>query len=345
MGINVLGEELEDRTISRDYFTAIFNRSFSYIFVFNENRVIIDANKPGLKLLFKKKQHNELADSNIKIENLFHFQFNKMKIEFLNFISEKDILNSYRFDNIFTFKNTNFPVSCICSFIEPINQFVLAVKDVSKEKEQEKKLINTIISTQEKEQQRIAKELHDSITQNLSGAKMLLAQLKKMEDSSARNNLIGDLTEILNESIQEARDMSHNIMPPYLRYDLRESITNLADRLSSYSSFKVNLTLKISNHNIEHSLKASIYRIIQEFANNTTKYAKAKNLDISIIENKKKLKVILKDDGVGFVVNHESLTKGIGWSNIISRIKAFSDEYYISSTPNEGTELLFTISL
>lgn len=345
MGINILGEELEDRTISRDYFTAIFNRSFSYIFVFNEDRVIIDANKPGLKLLFKKNQQNDLIDNNIKIENLFHFQFKKMKTEFLNFISEKDILNSYRFDNVFTHKNKKLPVSCICTFIEPINYFVLVVKDISKEKHQEQKLISTIINTQEKEQQRIAKELHDSITQNLSGAKMLLAQLKKMEDSNARNNLIGDLTEILNESIQEARDMSHNIMPPYLRYDLGESITNLVDRLNSYSSFKVNLTLKLPNLNIEHSLKASIYRIIQEFANNTTKYAKAKNLNISIIQNKKKLEITLKDDGVGFVVNHESLTKGIGWSNIISRIKAFSDEYYISSKPNEGTELLFTISL
>lgn len=345
MGINILGEELEDRTISRDYFTAIFNRSFNIIFVFNENRIIIDANKPGLKLLLKKNQSVDLIDSNIKIENLFHFQFNKMKTEFLKFISEKDIINSYRFDNIFTYKNKNFPVSCICSFIEPINQFVLVIKDVSKEKEQEKKLINTIISTQEKEQQRIAKELHDSITQNLSGAKMLLSQLKKIDDSETRNGLINELTEILNESIQEARDMSHNIMPPYLRYDLTESISNLVDRLNSYSPFKTELTLNINTKNIEHSLKASIYRIIQEFANNTTKYAKAEKLSITIKEINKKLEIAIKDDGIGFDLNHESLTKGIGWSNIISRIKAFSDEYYISSKPNKGTELLFTISL
>lgn len=344
MGINILGEELEDRTISRDYFTAIFNRSFNMIFVFNEERKIIDANTPGLNALFLKDNEN-INKQNIYIENLFEFRYKKMKHDFLSFINEKDIKESYEFDNTLKYKKNRIPVSCICSFIEPINQFVLVVKDISKEKEQEKKLINTIISTQEKEQQRISKELHDSITQNLSGTKMLLNQLKKIKDSSTRNNLIDELTNILNESIQEARDMSHNIMPPYLRYELKESITNLVEKLNSYSPFKTTLIINVSNNIIDHSLKASIYRIIQEFTNNTTKYAKAKNLNISILEKNNKLEIALKDDGIGFEVNHESLTKGIGWSNIISRIKAFSDEYYISSKPNQGTELLFTISL
>ena len=134
-------------------------------------------------------------------------------------------------------------------------------------------------------------------------------------------------------------------MPPYLRYELSESVMNLVEKLSLYSPFKIKLSISENLPPVEHSLKASVYRIIQEFANNTTKYAKAKKLTISIKENNNKLEIALKDDGIGFEVNHESLTKGIGWSNIISRIKAFSDDYYISSKKNQGTELLFSISL
>lgn len=344
MGINILGEELEERTISRDYFTAIFNRSFSYIFVFNEEKNILDANVPALRKM-KINSKEQLIDGKIKINSIIKFNYKPLEIEFNHFVKIKNKKNNLKFNTTLKLKKTTIPVSCICTFIEPINYFVLIVKDISKEKEQEKKLISTIISTQEKEQQRISKELHDSVTQNLSGAKMLLSQLKKIDDSETRNGLINELTEILNESIQEARDMSHNIMPPYLRYDLTESISNLVDRLNSYSPFKTELTLNINTKNIEHSLKASIYRIIQEFANNTTKYAKAEKLSITIKEINKKLEIAIKDDGIGFDLNHESLTKGIGWSNIISRIKAFSDEYYISSKPNKGTELLFTISL
>jgi two-component system NarL family sensor kinase len=340
----MLGEELEDRTISRDYFTAIFNRSFNMIFVFDEQQNIIDANTSALQIL-GHSSIDQLKEKKNKIDPVFEFYYQGQKEDFFNFISKKSDTEIYNFENKITTQQSTIPVSCVCTYIKPINQFALVVKDISAEKEQEQKIINTIITTQEKEQQRISKELHDSVTQNLSGAKMLLSQLKKIEDSTTRNNLADELTIILNESIREARDMSHNIMPPYLRYGLSESITNLVERLNSYSSFKTNLKLSVNKKPIDHSLKASIYRIIQEFANNTTKYAEAKNLTISIQEKNNKLEIALKDDGIGFTVNHESLTKGIGWSNIISRIKAFSDDYYISSQPNQGTELLFTISL
>lgn len=340
MGINILGEELEDRTISRDYFTAIFNRSFNAIFVFNEDMKIIDANTSGLELLSCENKEKLIEKEN-NINTIFQFYYKTLQNEFNDFINSKHPEKVFKFDN----KLNSIPVSCICSYIEPISQFVLVVKDISSEREQEKKIISTIISTQEKEQQRIAKELHDSVTQNLSGAKMLLSQLKKLTNPEEKIELINTLTEILNESIQEARDMSHDIMPPYLRYELSESVTNLVEKLNLFSPFNIILRIPHKIPEIEHSIKASIYRIIQEFTNNSSKYAHAKNLTISLVYKKNKLDIELKDDGIGFELNHEALTKGIGWSNIISRIKAFSDEYYIYSKPKQGTQLHFVISL
>lgn len=344
MGINILGEELEERTISRDYFTAIFNRSFNMILVFDDENNIIDANNPALKAL-NYSDSNDLKEDKINIKSILNFHFKPQKNKFLSFLQRKDINNSYRFENQLVTEAGHIPVSCICSFIEPINQFALVVKDISTEKEQERKIISSVIHTQEKEQKRIAKELHDSVTQNLSGAKMLLGHLKKIKNENDRNDLANDLTDILNESIQEIRDLSHNIMPPYLRYELKESIINLVRKLNTFSPFTTHLDISEDIGIVEHSIKASIYRIVQEFSNNTTKYAEAENMFISIIRKDNLLDVSIQDDGVGFVINHESLTKGIGWSNIISRIKAFSDVYHISSTPEEGTALLFTISL
>lgn len=344
MGINILGEELEERTISRDYFTAIFNRSFNMIFVFDETNKIIDANRPAISVL-NYTDSSDLKDDKIDIKSILNFHYKQQKNLFLEFLQEKQPERSYKFENQLIIEETSIPVSCICSFIEPINQFALIVKDISIEKQQERKIISSIIETQEKEQKRIAKELHDSVTQNLSGAKMLLSLIKKMKEEEDRNNLVHELTDILNESIQEIRDLSHNIMPPYLRYGLTESVTNLVQRLNTFSPFKVHLFITPNMEPIDHTIKASIYRIIQEFSNNTTKYAEAQNMDISINFENNKLDVQISDDGKGFEINHESLTKGIGWSNIISRIKAFSDVYHISSSPEQGTALFFTISL
>ena len=116
MGINILGEELESRTISRDYFTALFNRSFNLIFVFNENFEIIDANIPGLKKL-NCIDKESLTDKRININSILRFYYKPLKKEFNDFIKSKHFEKSFKFDNNLIIKSTSIPVSCICSFI------------------------------------------------------------------------------------------------------------------------------------------------------------------------------------------------------------------------------------
>lgn len=338
-GINKLRQELKESTHYRDYFETIFNHTNNAIFILKKTGIVEHLNQTAVSLI--KKPLLDKENFNINDVLVFHQESTKNKFNsYLNKTSKNKI-----FEIECSLKGCTklIPVKLTLNYAKKINQFVLIAQDITTEKELEKRLLKTIVETQLKEQHKIAKEIHDSVSQNLSGAKMLVKQLKISNKDASLSKTLDILTDAIEESVTEIRDISHDLMPSYLRFPIKESITQLVEKLRTYVEFKINLSISDNIPKLNTFYRSSIYRVIQEFTHNTIKHANATKLDIDISATKNKLIIKLQDDGKGF--NKKENTQGIGVNNMVSRLKTFDGSYLFDSKIDKGTKLNFEILL
>lgn len=205
---------------------------------------------------------------------------------------------------------------------------------------QQKKLDEVI----QKEKQRIAQELHDGVLGRLFGARLNLDSLNKKDDPKAvesRNHYISELKTIE----QDIREISHELNRE--KYALINNfvtiITNLFEEQKTISEAKLTATIDASINwsKIDNTVKINLYRIIQESFQNINKYAKAKNILVSLQKDKENLKLLITDDGIGFDVLKKS--KGIGIQNIETRVKSCHGKFDIKSKKGEGTSIQISI--
>lgn len=207
-----------------------------------------------------------------------------------------------------------------------------AVKQIIKQQELSNKIA---FDTEQRERTRIARDLHDSVGQKLSVIKMQLSMCdaNKFQEIARTINL-------LDETVQEIRGISHNLMPPSLDNGLVTAVENMCEELN-YSHKNIQFKLTISEDCKEHKLlkvkETVLYRIIQEIINNSLKYAQSKNIHINMDIKNKHLILHLSDNGVGFNVEEKLETNGIGLKNIYERIKQLNGDLQLTSQINIGT--------
>lgn len=199
----------------------------------------------------------------------------------------------------------------------------------------EKIRFKEMLEAEEKERLRIAQELHDGLGQLLSAARLNVASL---EDSIAAEDL-PDWTrslKIIDEACTEVRNISHNMMPSTLvRLGLIPTIRELIYNINSSKGLKINFTTNTED-SFGQSLDITIYRVVQEILNNMLKHAQATEIDIIIEKNESNLKIVIKDNGVGFDTQNISNSKGMGWKNIFSRVGMLGGTVRVESELGKG---------
>jgi len=229
-------------------------------------------------------------------------------------------------------------------------QFVAINKDITGKKLIEQELVNqkvqeqkritrAMIIAQEKERNHLGEELHDNINQILAGTKLYLGMVGN--DNPRFKELIKYPIELIDSSIEEIRLLCHRLATPLKNIDLNQMVRDLLDNFSKNTTIKTGFNYSLPSLILNDDLKLNIYRIIQEQINNIVKYAKAKNVNVTITEKDKILGIIIKDDGVGFNVNSKS--KGIGISNMMNRIESYNGEIEIISSPGNGCTIAIKI--
>jgi two-component system, NarL family, sensor kinase len=201
-----------------------------------------------------------------------------------------------------------------------------------------------VIEAEEKERSRIAQELHDGLGQLLSTARLNVAGL---EDSVSSRDKAGlDLSlKIIDEACVEVRNISHNMMPSALiRLGLIPAIDELVGNVNSAKSVKIIFTTNVET-SLGKSLDITIYRIVQEILNNMIRHSEASNIKMNIEKNEDDLKIIMKDDGVGFNAEELKESKGIGWKNIFSRISMLNGDIKLESELQKGTMVFIHLRL
>ncbi|PKH51842.1 hypothetical protein CXF68_14610 [Tenacibaculum sp. Bg11-29] len=205
---------------------------------------------------------------------------------------------------------------------------------------QELELVKNTIIVQNKERDRIARELHDSIGGNIAGIKL---QMNNLIDS---NPEVSSLLEQLEKTYQHVRDISHSLIPDeFKENNFTVLVKNYIATLNQNNTVLINFEAypEKTVNALNYTVQSNLLNIIKELITNAFKHANAVEIDlqISILKNENSIELLYEDDGVGFDLKKTS--KGIGIQNIEHRVKIFKGVFSIDSALNRGTVITISI--
>lgn len=192
----------------------------------------------------------------------------------------------------------------------------------------------------ELEQNRISKELHDSVMNKLYGARMQLGLLNEYNEEEIKEKRLV-YVDLLQEIEQEIRTISHDLHTEIneTQFDYTNLLSNLIQLQNEigFTKFSIEIKPEITWDSIDSLIKITVFRIVQESLLNISKHANASTCHVSILLDDDHLVLEIKDDGIGFDLN--ATKQGIGLQNIQERAKTISAILEINSKPNKGTTI------
>jgi len=214
-------------------------------------------------------------------------------------------------------------------------------------KEQELTTIDAMIAGQEKERQRIASDLHDSVGATLAAAKLqfnhLHSQRHKIDNEE---ELFLKTRMLLDDAYKEIRSMAHLKNSGVIA---KKGLLPAVQKLAENASVAGNLTIEVQDfgldERLDNMLEIAIFRMLQELVTNIIKHANASEASISITQHDDILNIIVEDNGRGFNASNIQAKEGIGLSSIERRIEHMEGTMEVDSTPNKGTTILIDIPL
>ena len=206
-----------------------------------------------------------------------------------------------------------------------------------------------LLASQEGERKRIAAELHDGLGQNLLVIKnwAVLAGRALELESKARAP-IQEVTAAAARSIEEVREIAHNLRPYHLdEIGLTDAVAAMVERVAEASSISFTLEQDDLKGLLSPEVEINLYRMIQECLNNIVKHAQATAVALSIRRNAQSLVVVIKDNGRGFDLAQVLSRKdrGFGLAGLAERVRLLGGKETIQSEPNLGTTITITLNL
>jgi len=192
------------------------------------------------------------------------------------------------------------------------------------------------------ERNRLASDLHDSVTQGLYGI-VLYADAAKGQISAGQINKVDDyLTEIKDagkESLAEMRQLIFELRPPLLVDEgLSTALEARLNAVEKRAGLAVNFISEIESR-LPLEIEEGLYRIALEALNNALKHAKAKKIQVSLEQNNGMITLEIMDDGCGFDRHKAAISGGMGLKNIAARTKKLDGRIHITSNPGNGTQI------
>ena len=188
----------------------------------------------------------------------------------------------------------------------------------------------------------IGRELHDNIVQVLTGANMYLNNARSKIEPSAQ---LEEVDQLLKKGIEEIRMLSHDLISPFKDGEkLTDSIEKLLNRTKKISGISIIRNIEnLDEDLLTEQTKLCILRISQEQINNIIKHAKASQIIFDLKLDNNKIRLLVKDDGVGFDANHEST--GVGIKNMESRVTKLNGRLQVVTSPGKGCSLSASIPI
>jgi len=330
---------------SEDRFHKLFNSTGDDIIVTDGNGTIIEVNHACCNTLGYTRE--ELL--NMKLVDIKSSKYAELVTE-----NRKNIFKhgTYTYESEHIAKDGRvITVEITSRFVDYHDEkFILSVaRNIGTRKETEREVLSAVIRTEERERERFAKDMHDSVGPLLSTIKLYVNELMggSLEDDE-KVDMVNLTNDIIDESVNSIRTISNNLMPRVIhQYGLLIALESFCDKVNKVNTINIQFDKESIPERLDQNLELILFRVITELINNTIKHANAKKIIIELDKSDKKVMMLFEDDGIGFDIDEimSSDHKGMGLKNIISRIKSIKGDYNFISSPGNGFKIIVNIDL
>lgn len=341
---NVALEEANQKLADNEKkFHVVFSNSNDSKYILNQQKRVIEVNPAFLDLIqYKKEDPLNFDNLNAYIKERFPVLVDK-PVE----LSRNAKTSIYDFEISAGTGETKF-IEINSNEISYNNgsYFMSIIRDISERRHFEKKIIDTMIQTQEEEQSRYARELHDGLGPLLSTLKMHLEWIANPDHSINKNKIIEHAIFTLDNAIRSTKEIANNLSPHILeRFGLVDAINAYIEHIKETSNIEFTVLSNLKER-LAGKIEIVLYRTILECMNNSIKHSGAKKIIIKLSRESNNLKISYSDNGRGFDVEKEIAEgKGMGLFNIQSRIKHIGGAFRLISNLNTGTDITININL
>ena len=226
----------------------------------------------------------------------------------------------------------------------------LNIENIENKINQQKVISSKIVENQEKEQNRIAREIHDGIGQMLTGLKFSLESIN-LDDKDKALQKIEYLKQLSLDIIKGVRTATFNLMPPELSdHGIVSALAKLAQELSKLTGKNVLFYNKTDfDIRLDSLIEINIYRLTQEAINNAIKYANSTHIIVQLSHSNNLLSITIDDNGKGFDISaaekKRNSESGMGLLFMKERIQYINGRVFINSILDEGTRVTFNIPI
>ena len=208
------------------------------------------------------------------------------------------------------------------------------------------KTFEKVIEAHEKERALISKEIHDSISNSLTGIQYSIADIAQNIKYLPEQQLkLKKMLDELGKLQIEARHISHNTMPDYIKENsiadiVEKWVNDLHARTNGHQqagAIRINFSANKQVINFSEAVKLNIFRIMQELVTNILRHSKATQADLLLSFGKRELTIIAEDNGIGFKP-YDKERGGMGIKNIRSRVELLDGNMSIESPLHKRSE-------
>jgi len=243
---------------------------------------------------------------------------------------------------------------CVSGDEENRKQIRISIIDITDRKladERIKSLSQELLRSQETERRMIARELHDSVAQELSAVKMGYDSLLdgRSDISEEMRQRIFELSKTLQKTIMAVRDLSYDLRPPGLeKADITQCLFNFCSEFSEKFDIDVDFfSVGMENIELDDFTEINIYRLVQEGLNNVNKHAQASHVDVMFSYTHPDIVLRITDNGRGFDVEKRlaAITpeKRMGLRSMGERVTLLAGTMSVQSRPMHGTKIFIKL--
>ena len=323
--------------------------TFSQVHEIPNYQNILQIEKVALKFLSELEQN--------KTENISNL-FMELQNAIINYLSQinSDFTYSSKILTIVLLISVVFCVAIIWVSLSHVK--TTKEKNILKDKVLENEFITkTIVQVQEKERERISRDLHDTILQDIRAEQLFLDKLKKIISSKEKDeeleNVLEKIVFLGKSSLKNTSMIVKNLVPPEVEMEdfmlsLNDLVHNFQNTREIQCSFYTNSNVLLKKLDIEQ--KIHIYRIIQEAMTNAAKHANPTEINVVVREDLENnlINFFITDDGCGFIskttkdINIENSTS-LGLKGMESRAIILNGTLDIHSDEETGTHIKLVV--
>jgi PAS domain S-box-containing protein len=234
-------------------------------------------------------------------------------------------------------------------FVQAAPDRVLSmVRDVTESKhalERNRDLAGRLIASQEVERQRIARELHDDVSQKIALLNIEIDQVAGRMGSDESRSRMQEISSHVGQIATDLHNLSRELHPSKLHMlGLFAAVQSLCRDVSHQSGVRVTFTHGAAPPAVEPDISLCLYRIAQEALHNVARHSRAREAQVSMKCEDNRLELRIADSGVGFDANGGGRT-GLGLISMHERVALLKGDFAIHTFPGGGTRILARVPL